>query len=246
MEQPPYKYLSRSAHQLLSHLLRNPFTPVSVTTLAGETGLESFYVSNTLRRLREAQWVIATEREGNQRIWWYQLTDLARTEGPKLLERWSELGKGQPVRESHRRADLDEDAIVAEHERGDSCAEIGKRQGVHRTTISRRLRELGYPARSRSDAVALKANQGAQSLEEAVSLWLAHHGNHVTLWSTRAKARTHLARRARHLWHQVAGKPGVPEEPPAEDDQAIEQFYGDDYTIRPLTVDPYYNPDEST
>ncbi|MEU7688834.1 hypothetical protein, partial [Streptomyces spectabilis] len=51
-------------------------------------------------------------------------------------------------------------------------------------------------------------------------------GGRVTLWSDEASALAELARQARDSWDDVAGTDGVPYRPPADDQRAVELFFG--------------------
>ncbi|EFE72395.1 predicted protein [Streptomyces viridosporus ATCC 14672] len=64
------------------------------------------------------------------------------------------------------------------------------------------------------------------------------HSDEVTLWSDEASALAALAQHARSSWDNVAGTDGVPYHPPADDQTAIDLYYGpkehrgdEDYTL---------------
>ncbi|WP_081241580.1 hypothetical protein [Streptomyces viridosporus] len=64
------------------------------------------------------------------------------------------------------------------------------------------------------------------------------HSDEVTLWSDEASALAALAQHARSSWDNVAGTDGVPHRPPADDQTAIDLYYGpkeyrgdEDYTL---------------
>ena len=52
------------------------------------------------------------------------------------------------------------------------------------------------------------------------------HGDEVTLWSDEASALAALAQHVRSSWENVAGTDGIPHRPPADDQAAIDLYYG--------------------
>jgi hypothetical protein len=63
-------------------------------------------------------------------------------------------------------------------------------------------------------------------------MWSSHEDDTIP-YSSEAAALAELARHARGNWDNLYGKPGVPEEPPADDAEAVELYYGPDRNARP-------------
>ncbi|WP_435109284.1 hypothetical protein [Nocardiopsis synnemataformans] len=66
----------------------------------------------------------------------------------------------------------------------------------------------------------------------------------VSLWTKEAKAQEYLARYVGDLWDDIVGDEGVPDEPPSDDQQTINLYYGPQdswdeqgYCIYPEEVD---------
>ncbi|KAA9379674.1 hypothetical protein F5972_08460 [Microbispora cellulosiformans] len=78
-------------------------------------------------------------------------------------------------------------------------------------------------------------------------VWLLHHDDdarttgEVTVHPSEQAGVAHLAPKVRESWHRVAGEPGVPEVPPADDAQAVRVYFDaregeDGYSLYPVEV----------
>jgi hypothetical protein len=91
---------------------------------------------------------------------------------------------------------------------------------------------------------AVDANLTPQTAGQAWVLrqW-DRHADDVTLWSDEASALAALAQEVRSSWDDVAGTDGVPYRPPADDQTAVDLYYGPEnnrgdagYTLYPADI----------
>lgn len=151
----PIKQMTPQMRRLLNTLRVDPDKSRTVSELAAEAGLEDGYVRRILRILRDQEWVTTVKRPGDQRTWWYHLT----SQGQVYIRLTLEMGDRPWPAKKRTTTGLDHRAVVAEYQRGDTPMEIGKRHGVHHTTIRNFLKGRGHALRTHQEALELKRRQ---------------------------------------------------------------------------------------
>lgn len=149
------KQMTPQMHRLLRTLRVAPDKSRTVIELAAEAGLEESYVRRVLKLLRDQEWVTTVKQPGDQRTWWYLLTEEGKIQIQGILEKGIRPSRAKKTSTQT----LNEKAIVAEYQRGDTPLVIGKRHGVHNTTIRRFLKNRGYTLRTHQESLDLKRRQ---------------------------------------------------------------------------------------
>ncbi|WP_328373010.1 hypothetical protein OG800_49505 (plasmid) [Streptomyces sp. NBC_00445] len=107
--------------------------------------------------------------------------------------------------------------------------------------LSQPDRELA--ARARTEILAQATGRSSPAISKLLGprpgeqvwllrMWNSHEDDTIP-YATKAAALAELASHARESWDNLYDQPGVPEQPPADDAEAVELYYGPDGNARP-------------
>lgn len=103
--------------------------------------------------------------------------------------------------------------------------------GQWRTVYNSERNDATEDVRDAVSAITAEAREAKSGTTEAsCSVWVLRrwdrHDDEVTLWVSEETAKDYLARYVGGLWGNVSWREDVPDEPPLDDQETIDLFYG--------------------